>query len=220
MQAFSTTSRLILQGDSITDGNRPKTNDQNPESDSVGRGLGCGYANLIGSQLAFQYAESPIDIRNLGISGNRVTDLAARAQEHIWNLEPTHLSILIGVNDTWHHYKRGAGVDHLRYGRTYRHLLEDSRERFPNLNLILCEPFILPCGEVADGWEEDLDVRRQMVRQLAKDFDAVFVPFQEAFDAACQRAAPRYWAHDGVHPSPAGHHLMAQTWFEAVNAGI
>jgi lysophospholipase L1-like esterase len=216
MTPFSTRSRVLFQGDSITDCGRDKQHDQDPLSALLGKSLGYGYAGIIGSQLAHDFAEGPIDIRNLGISGNRVTDLAARAQEHIWNLQPTHISILIGVNDTWHHFKRSAGVDHKRYERTYRHLLEDSRERFNDLEFILCEPFILPCGEVGEGWEEDLQVRRKIVAQLANDFSAVLVPFQKAFDQAQECAAADYWARDGVHPTPAGHHLMAQTWRDAI----
>ena len=33
---------------------------------------------------------------------------------------------------------------------------------------------------------------------------------------ALERAAPEHWAADGVHPTMAGHHLMAKTWMEVV----
>ena len=43
-----------------------------------------------------------------------------------------------------------------------------------------------------------------------------FVPFQQMFDNATQTAPATYWAEDGVHPSLAGHMLMARTWASAV----
>jgi lysophospholipase L1-like esterase len=57
-----------------------------------------------------------------------------------------------------------------------------------------------------------------MVKKLAREFGAVFVPFQSVFDKAQDRAAPEAWAADGVHPTLAGHMLLAKTWCEVVCA--
>ena len=54
------------------------------------------------------------------------------------------------------------------------------------------------------------------VRKLAAEFDAVLVDFQAMFDEACKVQSAEYWGPDGVHPSHAGHMLMAKTWLEAV----
>jgi lysophospholipase L1-like esterase len=54
------------------------------------------------------------------------------------------------------------------------------------------------------------------VRRLAVEFGAVFVPYQEMFDAARNRHADTELAADGVHPSPLGHRLMAEAWRAAV----
>ena len=101
-------SRLLFLGDSITDCGRDRAKDGSPNPADLGLGLGSGYALLLAARFLAAQAGDGLDIRNLGISGNRVVDIAARAQEHIWNLRPTHLSILVGVNDTWHHFMRGA----------------------------------------------------------------------------------------------------------------
>jgi acyl-CoA thioesterase I len=209
--------RILFQGDSITDCGRNKQEDGNGPA-VAGRDLGAGYAMIVAAHLAADQPSANYTFRNLGISGNRIVDLAARAHEHIWNLQPTVLSILLGVNDTWHAFKRQAGVDVPRYARTYRHLLDDTRQRLPSVRLVLCEPFVLPCGEVGAGWREEIDQRRQVVADLAADFQAVLVPFQTVFDAACQHAPAAHWAHDGVHPTPAGHLLMARAWLQAVGA--
>ena len=41
---------------------------------------------MVGAQL--QMAYPGITVQNLGISGNRIVDLYARSQEHIWNHAP------------------------------------------------------------------------------------------------------------------------------------
>ncbi|MEM9493922.1 MAG: hypothetical protein AAGC55_32545, partial [Myxococcota bacterium] len=50
-----------------------------------------------------------------------------------------------------------------------------------------------------------------------------FVPFQSALDRACARttasdSGPAYWANDGVHPSLAGHQVLADAWRAVVPA--
>jgi lysophospholipase L1-like esterase len=202
--------RILFQGDSITDAARHKHEPHNLSGES----LGCGYAMMVAAKLGLQ--RSDLDIRNLGISGNRIVDLFGRSREHIWNLKPDLLSILIGVNDTWHEEKHGRGVPVERYAKVYRFLLEETKAELPDLRLVLCEPFVLECGEVTPSWRPDIDERRAVVKELCADFDATLVPFQEAFDAALEQAGPAHWAGDGVHPTPAGHLLMAETWVKAV----
>jgi lysophospholipase L1-like esterase len=57
----------------------------------------------------------------------------------------------------------------------------------------------------------NIDQRRAVVANLAQEFGAVFVAFQAMFDQAVKEAPPAYWAGDGVHPTAAGHMLMART---------
>jgi lysophospholipase L1-like esterase len=216
MLTFPHGSTLLFQGDSITDTGRDKTADGGDDVANRGRPLGSGYAMMVAAHLWADHADWKLDIRNCGISGNRIVDLYARSKEHIWNLAPATLSILIGVNDTWHEFGRRAGVDQERFARMYRMLLADTKARLPGVRFVLCEPFVLPCGVVVAGWREDVDQRRATVRALALEFDAVFVPLQDVFDAALATAPAAHWAADGVHPTPAGHLLMARAWMRAV----
>jgi len=55
------------------------------------------------------------------------------------------------------------------------------------------------------------------LQDIAKSFDAVFVPYQRVFDIAQKEAPGIYWTYDGVHASLAGAQLMAHAWMEAVN---
>ncbi len=203
---------ILFQGDSITDAGRSREGDAN-------RGLGQGYASVIASRLGYAFAEAGHRFLNRGISGNRVSDVYARWNEDAISLRPDVISLLIGVNDAWrtvHRLPEGASD---RFARIYRHLLEETKETMPEAVLVLCEPFVLRVGIVADGWEEwrrIVDGYGQFVRSLAAEYDAVFVALQEPFKRATQRAEAGYWLSDGVHPTAAGHELIASEWESAV----
>ncbi len=204
---------VLFQGDSITDCNR----DRSPGVKyNDGPALGLGYPALVAARTLARHPRLGLRFLNRGLSGHRVVDLYARWKMDAINLQPDILSILIGVNDTWHEFSSGNGVEPERFANVYRMMLELTLERLPDVRLVLCEPFILPCGVVTSKWLGDIQQRQQIVRDLARDFGAVFVPFQKMFTEACREAPPEYWLPDGVHPSPAGHARMADLWMESL----
>lgn len=194
--------RILFQGDSITDCGRSKEKspDQLPES------LGRGYVSLLAERL------EGTEVLNRGISGNRIVDLYARWKPDALQLKPDLLSILVGVNDTWHEFTSGNGVEVPRYAAIYRMLLAWTVENLPGVRLVLCEPFVLPVDDARRQWRAEIDERCRVVAELCQEFDATLVPFQAEFDAALLREDAGYWAEDGVHPTMAGHHLLADCW--------
>lgn len=209
---------ILFQGDSITDAGRLR--DRETANDPAG--LGRGYAFYAAGLLHEKLPAAKLAIHNRGISGNRVTDLQQRWQTDTLDINPDLLSILIGVNDTWHGTAKGTpdhGVPLDKYERVYRQILTDARRQNPELKLILCEPFVLPCGQVNENWFPEFTQRREIVKNLADEFAAIFVPLQSTFDRAQDHAEPEAWANDGVHPTLAGHMLMAKTWFDRVAGG-
>jgi len=78
------------------------------------------------------------------------------------------------------------------------------------------EPFVLPVPENRKSWRQDLDPKIHIVRELAREYGAMLVPLDGLFAAASAKAEPAYWAPDGVHPSPAGHALIADAWLRTV----
>ena len=110
-----------------------------------------------------------------------------------------------------------------KYEETYQSLLEQTLAKFPDIVFVLCEPFILPVGKVKENWETyhaDMFQRQAIIRKLAAKYNAVFVGFQDVFDKACDKAAADYWIWDGVHPTVAGHELMAREWIRQVEKRI
>lgn len=205
-------SVILFQGDSITDGGRSRNDDPN-------HFLGHGYAYLISSRLGAELAEKQPTFYNRGVSGDRASDLYARWNEDTFSLKPELISILIGVNDAWRimNNERSGVTD--RLGRAYRHLLEETREVLPNTGLVLIEPFILKTGATVDkwdAWQEKIGQYQRLVRELADEFDAVFVPLQDVLNQATEKAEASYWLWDGVHPTAAGHELIARQWLSVV----
>jgi lysophospholipase L1-like esterase len=207
---LSTGTVVVFQGDSITDGGRDR------KQLAPHAGLGSGYVMMAVARLLAEHPRAQLRCYNRGVSGNRFVDLYARIRADVINLRPDILSVLIGVNDTWHEFDSRNGVPVPKYQRLYREFLAEVRAELPAIRFILCEPFVLRCGVVTDAWQAEMEQRRQVVRQLADEFGARWVPFQRMFDEAVREAPPQYWATDGVHPTLAGHYRMAQTWMEAV----
>jgi lysophospholipase L1-like esterase len=199
-------STVLFQGDSITDCQRKK--------DQPGD-LGRGYALMAAGLFQSKYPERNVKFLNRGISGNRVKDLEARWDEDCLELKPDVVSIYIGINDTWRRYDRNDPTSTEQFSAGYRRLLERTKAGL-DARIVLVEPFVLPVPEDRKAWREDLDPKIQVVRELAREFGALLVPLDGLFAQASMRAEPASWAPDGVHPSPAGHALIAQAWLRAI----
>lgn len=204
---------ILFQGDSITDAGRERTH-QHPNSAGS---FGGGYAFSIASALLRHFAADEPLIYNRGISGNKVYQLAERWQADCFDLKPEILSILIGVNDYWH--TRGGGYDGTVevYENDFRKLLKETKEKLPNVQLVICQPFVLTgTSAVDESWLEPFSKYQVAAEKLCKEFSGIWVPFQKVFDESLQYAPAKWWAPDGVHPSMAGAYLMAETWLQAV----
>ena len=199
-------SIVLLQGDSITDAGRSRTNDDE---------LGHGYAGMLSAWVSAAWPGQQIRFLNRGISGNRAKDLRARWKPDCLDLRPDWVSIMIGINDTWRRYDSADPTSAQAFEASYRSILEDARDKL-DAQLVLCEPFLLPVPPDRRAWRVDLDPKIAAVRELAREFGAILVPLDGVFAQASTRREPAFWAPDGVHPTPAGHALIAQAWLKAV----
>lgn len=212
--------KILFQGDSVTDAGRTAYKYEN---------LGRGYPNFVAGALLSRHPEKGFKIINRGIGGNRVVDLYQRWKVDCLNLEPDVISILIGVNDTWHESAFKNGVEPARAEKVYRALVEWTREALPAAKLVICEPFLFTLSQAGseykigenwsgqDAWRAEIDERRAFTRRIADDFGCLFVPFQSALDEALSAAPAPYWLGDGVHPTTAGHALLADAWIKAAS---
>lgn len=205
-------SVIVFQGDSITDGGRNRASTEPNDHD----GFGTSYAFMLMRAIREDRKDVPWRFYNRGVSGNKIPDLRARWTADTLALRPDILSILAGVNDYWHtrsHGYRGTVAD---FEREYRELLDSTRRALPGLTIVVLEPFVLRTGVVDGSWFPEFDERRAAAERVATAVGARFVPLQETFDERAAQTGPAVWAADGVHPTEAGHALIAQRWRDVV----
>lgn len=205
-------ARWLFIGDSITDVGRKA---------DVLDGLGRGYVRLIRDWLASQDAVNAPLIVNRGISGNKITDLSERWERDVIASDPQMLSIMVGVNDVWHglvpDWRPGVALED--FVSIYQDLLKRTRMSLPRCKVVLCEPTVIePAREPAGN--EQLKPYVAAVSALTEEFKDIVVavaPMHRAFLDAIAARPDIDWTDDGVHPTSAGHMLIARTWLTAIN---
>lgn len=204
---------ILFQGDSITDAGRNKKNLDPNQADAFGN----GYAYLAAATLLNHHADKNIQVYNRGISGNRVPDLINRWDKDCLALQPDVLSILIGVNDFWRTRDSGASNTPEQYKAQFKELLDTTFTALPEVKLIIGEPFAVNnVKHVDDSWNPEFAGYQQAAAEIAKEFNATFLPYQTIFDKALKQNDGAYWTTDGVHTTIAGANLMAESWLSSV----
>jgi DNA-binding beta-propeller fold protein YncE len=210
---FHANDIILFQGDSITDGGRQRT------GSDYNHIMGQDYAYILAAQLGAEYPDRNLTFLNRGVSGERIIDLAARWQSDVLDLQPNVLSILVGINDTLANGDRAETVE--QFEATYDSLLAKTIAALPSIKIVLGEPFILPVGKHEKDYAAQLaevKKRQAVVAKLASKYHLSLIHYQAIFDEACRKAPADHWSWDGIHPTYAGHGLMAQEWLKTANA--
>jgi len=198
--------KILFQGDSITDANRDRSNPQD---------LGQGYPKYAAALIAARHPETDFVFYDLGISGNRAESLRDRWQTDCIDLQPDLVSILIGVNDTWHYMNTPSFMPNEYFEECYRFCLEEIKTK-TKAKIILLEQFLLP----VPGWDTarpDLNAKIQITRKLAREYADAFIPLDGLFAQASIGRDPALWAADGVHPTAAGAQFIADLYADTVD---
>jgi len=159
---------------------------------------------------------TPITVLNTGISGNRVTDLEARWQRDVLDLEPDWLSVMIGINDVWRQFDSEPGAEQVepeQYELVYRSLLEKTRSQLDGL--VLMTPYFLETNR-EDPMRLKMDAYGAITQKLAVEFDAICVDTQTAFDRYLLYQPTESLCADRVHPNGLGHMILARAFLNAL----
>jgi len=200
---------LLFIGDSITDCGRARP---------VGKGneLGDGYVSIVNSLLAAWYPRLCIKVLNTGNSGDRIIDLEARWQEDVLALAPHWLSVMIGINDVWRQFDYPSGLEQVNielYRKTYHKLLSQTRPKLKGL--VLMSPYYLEANP-GDPMRKLMDTYGEVVKETAKEFDALYVDVQAAFNFYLSHKPTQSLCGDRVHPNKTGHMIIAASFMKAV----
>ena len=211
---------LLFQGDSITHGGRV-------ESDwDMNHVIGHGYQSILASKIGLENIERCPEILNRGVSGDSIDKMLARWNEDCVYLKPSVLSILIGINDCLAFENGDFEHSPEMFEKNYRSLLNLTVEKFPDIKLIIGEPFaFISPKALTDDNERQVVERRiknckllsEYSRKIAADFNAVFVPFWGELKKYADKAPINHVMWDGIHPTYIGHEIMAEFWYDTVD---
>ena len=196
--------KILFQGDSITDAGRDRANIHD---------LGHGYPLYTAKVIREAFPDRDFEFIDLGISGNRAENLRDRWTEDAINIQPDVISILIGINDTWHRAADKNWMPHEYFEECYRGILERLKKE-TQAKIIMLEQFLLSVPD-KEFFHVDLDPKIQITRKLAREYADVFVPLDGLFAAASVGTAPTEFAADGVHPTAKGAEFIAGHYLEA-----
>jgi len=101
------------------------------------------------------------------------------------------------------------------FEKDYRELLKEVTGAL-NCKILLMEPFVLPVTEYRAGHRQALEADIGVVRKLAKEFNTELIPLDGIITGAAVKTGPAFWSPDGIHPSMAGHGLIAKSWIEHI----
>lgn len=223
--------RILFVGDSITDGGWGRSGGSMQPAEERNQKdqnhlYGHSYIFLVASYLESEFPTYGYSCFNRGISGYTLADLHARWEADIEALAPDMVSILIGINDILKHYdKQDTPFDIAAWESTYRTYLDRTLEAFPQIRVVLCTPFIAPVGRIGQRSNYPLQASSveeaaEVVRRLAAEYGATLVDFARCFKQLADQypsVEASHWIWDGIHPTPAGHHQMANCWVKATS---
>ena len=197
--------RILFQGDSITDANRLAS----PE-------LGDGYVAMVAGVMQAMRPDLALRVLNRGVSGDRSAELLERWKRDCIDLKPDVVSIMVGVNDVWRLAGEWNGQTHISlppFRMNYVRLL-DQVSTAGVRQVFLVSPTTIT-HENASPLNDLLGEYDDAVRDLARQYGAVYVPAREALLAARTAQPEVAWTTDGCHPGTAGHALIAACWLRA-----
>ena len=196
---FERQQKIVFVGDSITDAGR-----RGPASP-----YGDGYVNQVCSFLQARYPELGLRFANRGVSGDTSRHLADRWERDVIGEQPDWLVMMIGINDVWRSFGLypQEGVPLPEYEAILRRLLDQTRAA-TRARFVLMEPYMIePDRRVP--MRRQMDCYGQVVQRLAADYHALLVRTQAAFDTVLAHSSPHDWSGDQIHPSSAGHAIIA-----------
>ena len=198
--------KILFQGDSVTDAGRDRSNSAD---------MGEGYPKFASAMIQDSYSDDSFEFVNLGISGNRTEHLVARLESDFIEIQPDIVSIMIGINDVWHHYSHGIETTDEQFEENYRTVLDAIKSR-TNARILMIQPFLLetvaPAKQVLC---EELARKQAIIQKLADEYADAYLPLDEILHQEVD-VEPAEYSADGVHPTPDGACRIGEAYLGAI----
>ena len=163
--------KILFQGDSVTDAGRDRSNPAD---------MGEGYPRYASAMIQDSYPDGEFEFVNLGISGNRTEHLVERLDTDFIEVQPDIVSIMIGINDVWHHYAfECTETTDEQFESNYRTVLEAIKSR-TTARILLIQPFLLETVDPAkQELCEELARKQAIIQRLADEYADAYLPLDE-----------------------------------------
>ena len=205
---FKTDSVVLFYGDSITDASRVR---------EVPDHLGNGYPAKIAAQYRMLFPNDNVSFLNRGVSGDTSADLLRRYNRDVLAYKPDFISILIGINDTWHGWVEGAPVSEQTFEKNVHTLLEKLRCDLPDTKMMLMVPYLLSSDPQKASWHADFDPKAEVIRRLIGEYADYAIDLPLLFARQMEQGIPaEIISEDGVHPLDYGHSLIAEAYLKTL----
>ncbi len=191
--------KILFQGDSITDAGRDRAD---------GHQLGHGYPLYAADFIRKDHPDREFEFINLGISGNQTKDLVARLQTDFVDIQPDIMTLMIGINDVWHHAEAQDWIPNEVFEERYCTVLTAMKEK-THAKIMLIEPYLTPVADKA-FFRVDLDPKIQIIRRLAREFADAYLPTDGLLASVYLHTDPMLISEDGVHPAKTGAEIIGR----------
>ena len=199
--------KILFQGDSVTDAGRDRSNPAD---------MGEGYPRYASAMIQDSYPDGSFDFVNLGISGNRTEHLVERLEADFIEVQPDIVSVMIGINDVWHHYAHEfVETTDETFETNYRTVLDALKSR-TSAKILIIQPFLLETVDpVKQELCEELARKQAIIKQLADEYADAYLPLDELLHQEVNAELSDYSA-DGVHPTPDGACRIGEAYLGAI----
>ena len=196
-------NQFIFLGDSITDCDHI----YDPDS------LGYGYVRTVAENLSAKDTQ----FINLGYDGFTISALKRLWKRKGDSLNPTCMTILIGINDIGVMKNTGLDPDFAleEFQMNYEMLIENIRKLY-DCPIILMEPFIFPCPQEFLTWEPEVKRVSSIIQNVAKRYHLSFLPLWNKLSRLTEELGYSCITTDGVHLTQEGHQYIANLWLNFV----
>ena len=231
---ISQAKTILFIGDSITDGHwgspqkYPCSSEERNLTD-LNHILGHGFAEMTAGYYMGVYPTSDFYFINRGISGETLPMIAGRWDKDAMAHNPDIISLLFGANDIHNwlklHPEKVEEFDFDGYRFTVDSLINVTRERFPDFQIVLCSPFAAEVGKIAQTG--DFALRTEANRKMGEMLNDIANNNQEVYyvdffsllnKLQKENGEMSYWMWDGIHPTTAMHYRMSQEWIERMDS--
>lgn len=193
--------KLLFLGDSIVDAGRL--------TEECRDGLGFGFVAELARMLGNRYS-----LINKGHNGFTVGDVGRSLRRDCLGENPELVTILVGVNNIPMYYYENPEVLPGTFRQEYEEILRRLRQKNPDVQLMLMESFVFREPAEYQTWRPLLQQESQVVRELADQYQAVFVPLQEILDEGAAKYGICEMTTDGIHLTERGNRMAAEQWYQ------